>query len=147
MNYFWNADHQGSIVAGSFVRGPHRGGTAKFVNAYERDRIRALQLMAQAMGAAKPEKAGRPILLRAGEHAARNRGYGEAWRLQYLSDLDKLPDYEEGYYYGGGGGIGAPVNADGTPVYHVLPESWKASKNDGERWRWALHMAAEVEPR
>ena len=47
-----------------------------------------------------------------------NRGYGDAWRLQYLTDLDKLPDYEEGYYYGGGRGIGAPVNADGTPVYH-----------------------------
>ncbi len=25
-----------------------------------------------------------------------NRGYGEAWRLQYLTDLNELPDYERG---------------------------------------------------
>ena len=50
-------DHQGSIVAGRFFRGPHRGG-GEVVNAYERDRVRALQLMVQAMGAAKAEKLG-----------------------------------------------------------------------------------------
>ena len=64
-------DHQGSIVAGSFVRGPHRGGTARYVNAYERDRVRALQLMVQAMGADEGREAGRAVLLLAGEHAAR----------------------------------------------------------------------------
>ena len=40
-----------------------------------------------------------------------NRGYNQAWRLQYLSDLSTLPDYEDGYYgdwyyYGRGGGRG-----------------------------------------
>ncbi len=30
-----------------------------------------------------------------------NRGYYEAWRLQYLTDLGTLPDYEEGWYHGG----------------------------------------------
>ncbi|MGO8703189.1 MAG: alpha-2-macroglobulin family protein [Candidatus Brocadiia bacterium] len=139
-------DHQGSIVAGSFVRGPHRGGTARYVSAYERDRVRALQLMVQAMGAEKAEKLGGQFYFSLANMLLGNRGYGEAWRLQYLTDLDKLPDYEEGYYFGGGRGIGAPVNADGTPVYYPVPQSWKAAQNDGERWRWALHMAAEIAP-
>ena len=140
------AVHQGAIVAGSFVRGPHRGGTAKYVNSAERDRIRALQLMVQAMGAAKAEKLGGRFYLTLANILLGNRGYGDAWRLQYLSDLDKLPDYVEGYYYDGGRGIGAPVNAEGTPVYYHVPESWKAAQNDGERWRWALQMAAEIAP-
>ena len=144
-NYL-DVDHQGSIVAGNFVRGPHRGGTARYVNAYERDRIRALQLMVRAMGAAKTEKLGGRFYFSLAEMLQGNRGYSDAWRLQYLTDLDKLPDYEDGWYYGSGRGIGAPVNSDGTPVYYHAPESWKTAQNDGERWRWALHMAAEVEP-
>jgi alpha-2-macroglobulin len=144
--YFSRVDHQGSIVAGNFVRGPHRGGTARYVSAFERDRIRALQLMVQAMGATEAGKLDGDFYFQLANMLLGNRGYGDAWRLQYLSDLDKLPDYEDGYYYGGGRGIGAAVNADGTPVYHMLPESWKAAKTDGERWRWALHTAAEVQP-
>ncbi len=143
---YLGVDHQGSIVAGSFVRGPHRGGTARYVGAYERDRVRALQLMVQAMGAAKAEKLGGRFHFSLANMLLGSRSYGEAWRLQYLTDLDKLPDYEEGYHFGGRGGIGAPVNADGTPVYYHVPQSWKAAQNDGERWRWALHTAAEVEP-
>ncbi|HEY2249975.1 MAG TPA: hypothetical protein VGH74_02900, partial [Planctomycetaceae bacterium] len=41
-------DHQGFIIAGKFQRGPHRGG-GKYVNAAQRDRVRALQLMQAAL--------------------------------------------------------------------------------------------------
>ncbi len=41
-------DHTGYMIAGKFERGSHRGG-GKYVNAMDRDRVRALQLMAQAM--------------------------------------------------------------------------------------------------
>ena len=71
----------------------------------------------------KAEKLGGRFYLSMANMLLGNRGYGDAWRLQYLSDLDKLPDYEEGYYYGGGRGIGAPVNADGTPVYYLCPRA------------------------
>ncbi len=98
------------------------------------------------MSAAKAETLGGRFYVSLANMLLGNRGYGDAWRLQSLTDLDKLPDYEEGYYFGGGRGIGAPVNADGTPVFYHLPESWKAAQNDGERWRWALHTAAEVAP-
>ena len=32
-----------------------------------------------------------------------NRGYGESWRLQYLTDLKVLPDYEQGWGWEYGG--------------------------------------------
>jgi hypothetical protein len=76
-----------------------------------------------------------------------NRGWYEAWRLQYLTDLSVLPDYEEGYYYHGGQVRGAPVNPDGTPVYHRTPKSWKEAQSDGQRWRWCLLQVMEMSPR
>jgi hypothetical protein len=41
------ANHHGNIVAGEYERGHHRGG-GEDANSFERDRIRALQLMEQA---------------------------------------------------------------------------------------------------
>src|SRR5262249_34232609 len=40
---------------------------------------------------------------------------------------------------------GAPIEPDGTPVYHRTPESLAKAKSDGERWRWALAQAAEAD--
>ncbi len=150
------SEHYGYIVAGKFSRGYHRGG-GRMVSCYERDRVRALQLMEQASGlvAGEPSKgeAG-AFWLAFADLILGNRGYTEAWRLQYLSDLTTLPDYEEGGGYGGpyyyrpydrGSGRGAPVNEDGTPVYHKLPKSWKDAASDGERWRWCLLQAAEMD--
>jgi hypothetical protein len=62
-----------------------------------------------------------------------NRGYDEAWRLQYLTDLKELPDYEPGWHWDGGA-KGAPVDADGNPVLHKVPKSWDAATTDGETW-------------
>ena len=41
-------EHYGFIVAGKFYRGNKRGG-GRYVNAMQRDRVRALQLMQQAL--------------------------------------------------------------------------------------------------
>ena len=41
-------EHYGYIIAGKYERGGHRGG-GRLVNSLERDRIRALQLMDQAL--------------------------------------------------------------------------------------------------
>ena len=48
--------------------------------------------------------------------------------------------------YNGTSNRGAPVQADGTPVYYSLPASWAAAQNDGERWRWALQQTALADP-
>jgi uncharacterized protein YfaS (alpha-2-macroglobulin family) len=143
-------EHNGYIIAGKFERGGHRGG-GKWMNCFERDRVRSLQLSEAAMsklGAQEPAWAAAGFYRIFSRALLGQRGYSEAWRLQYLTDLTKLPDYDEGYYNYGGGGRGAPVNADGTPVYYSVPASWKEARNDGERWRWALsRMAAAGEDR
>ena len=65
--------HHGFIVAGKFERGNHRGG-GQVVNAVERDRVRALQLMVQAMPLARQDDDQRAkwatFLLSLAEHAA-----------------------------------------------------------------------------
>ena len=144
--------HYGFIVAGKFHRGQHRGG-GKQVGSFERDRVRALQLMEQAMAnippdANKSEVAG--FYWSLAEMMLGGRGWGGSWRLQYLTDLSELPDYEEGAYfhhrYYGGQQSYAPVDADGKPVYHYRPKTWKAAETDGQRWRWALLQAVEYSP-
>ncbi|MFM7118322.1 MAG: alpha-2-macroglobulin family protein, partial [Planctomycetota bacterium] len=88
-----------------------------------------------------------------------SRSGPEAWRLQELTDLSKLPDYEVnaegpwGFGRGGRGRVwpgsvglrGAPVDAEGNPVFYKTPESWKSATNDGERWRFCLENAARAE--
>jgi uncharacterized protein YfaS (alpha-2-macroglobulin family) len=138
-----NVQHQGFIIAGKYHRGGHRGG-GKFVDSWRRDRVRALQLL---------EKAGE---LSAGENDknalsdyymlfAQTVARGEAWRLQSLTKLDQLPDYDEGYY-GRGGSIGAPVDDKGEPVFHYLPKTFKLASSDGQRWRWLLERVVEQVP-
>jgi uncharacterized protein YfaS (alpha-2-macroglobulin family) len=149
--HFQQTQSWGTIISGEFQRGQRQGG--KFVNSEDRDRVRSLQLFEQAVKSVeaadeKPEvKAGffaqvvYSITARAG------------WELQALTDLTKLPDYEENQtgYYGGrrwrgyqpyGDDRGAPVDEKGEPVYHRTPESWSAAKSDGERFRWLLAQQA-----
>ena len=47
-------NHWGYMVAGEFQRGDHRGG-GRYVNAIQRDRVRALQLMKRALELTAPE--------------------------------------------------------------------------------------------
>lgn len=143
----------GYIVAGKFQRGSHRGG-GKYVTSIARDRVRALQLLQQALPLAtkddKKAEVGRFLL----EFASTLQSV-ESWRLQNLTDLATLPDYDEGNQFwgrgrwgggwGGGDSKGAPVDADGQPVFHQVPKSWDAAKSDGERWRWMLLQAVEAD--
>jgi len=74
-----------------------------------------------------------------------HRGVYEAWRLQSLTNLAELPDYDEGYY-GYREYNGAPVDAEGKPVYHTTPKKWDTAETDGQRWRWLLEQTAENNP-
>ena len=139
--------HQGYVIAGKFERGEHRGGGEVF-NSADRDRIRALQLMVQAMPLAQREEQ-HVVSARYWRDLAQmllnNRGHEEAWRLQELSDLAVLPDYEPGW----GGwreSSHAPVDEQGHPVYYTVPKGFEAAANDGQRWRWCLEQAIELDP-
>src|SRR3954468_3173528 len=121
-------ENYGFVVAGKFYRGGRRGNDGKQVTALERDRVRALQLMRSAMelASADEDKGGAADFFYAFAETLLDARHGDgAWRLQYLSDLSALPDYEEGYrYYYGNPTRGALVDEKGNPVFHSVPTSW-----------------------
>ncbi len=143
-----HGEHYGFMIAGEFKRGGHRGG-GQIMNSLQRDRARALQLMQQAINnsQADPDRAAVASLhLDFASMILQGAGYADAWRLQYLTDLDKLPDYEEGYYFHRNRNHnGAPVDDKGNPVLHHAPKTYADAKTDGERWRWLLLQAIELD--
>ncbi|MCS7238083.1 MAG: MG2 domain-containing protein, partial [Thermoguttaceae bacterium] len=146
---YWEAPHFGVIIAGQFYRGQRRGG-GEFVGSFERDRVRALQLMQQAMPLALAETEARAevggFFLEFAEMILGGRFGRGAWRLQYLTDLAKLPDFEPGrLWWGDDAPEGAPVDDQGNPIFYAVPKSWEAAENDGQRWRWCLTQAAECD--
>ena len=139
-------DHYGFLIAGQFERGQHRGGGA-WVDVTERDRAVALGLMERAM-AVIPSDASGPERGRFHNDLAEiilssRQGYG-AWRLQSLTDTANPPDYDDPV---GAPPQGAPVDAEGEPVFHPLVDTWEAAANDGQRWRWALWQTMEYDSR
>ena len=142
--------HIGFIVAGKFSRG-HRRGEGRYVNSQPRDRVRGLQLLKQAMAVSKDETDKKALSQFYTQVASTVMlgGYYEAWKLQDLTDIEKLPDYEDGYYGGrgrwnGGSAHAAPVDNDGKPVFYKVPKSFESAANDGERWRFCLMQAEEL---
>lgn len=141
--------HYGYLISGEFQRGQHRGG-GKVVHATERDHVRSLQLLRKALTLAEAdqqatgdEKAQLAEALAQTLMSGRQRQ--GSWELQLLTDLETLPDYEDGWGHQGGGAQGAPVTEDNQPLYYELPESWDTAANDGERWRWALARMVELD--
>lgn len=143
--------HYGVIVAGKFQRGSQRGGGQRAVNAEERDRVRALQLMVQGMQLVR-EGSSKDRDLDVGEYYSTmadmwNNDMGEAWRRQTLTDLSTLPDYEDRWgRYTRHNAACAPVGIDGQPILYPTPKTFENAENDGQRWRWCLQQAAEVKP-
>jgi len=141
-------NHNGYMVAGEFRRGRKRGG-GKWVNSFERDRVRALQLMEKCIKLISKENDHRAVgrfYLDFADMLMGRRSYANSWRLGYLTDLSTLPDYDEGYwnyYWYSRRSAGAPVDEQSNPIFHSAPESWQKASTDGERWRWCLLQAVE----
>lgn len=143
-----NVNHSGFLIGGEFRRGPHRGG-GNAAHATERDRVRALQLFLRGMEVTKSAdgKVDQSQLLKQFADAVMFAREGDqAWRLQSRTNLEQLPDYEQGWASYGGGQTGAPVDNDGNPVFYDVPESWDDAQSDGERWRWLLKTMVEWHP-
>ena len=150
---YQQANAWGFLIAGEFERGHHRGG-GEWVSSAERDRVRALQLMAQAL----PLLADEPNAADAAQFhldfaamLLQGRGQRGAWQLAVLTDLAALPDYDKsasrwGHFGGADQSRGAPVDEEGNPVFHRIPESFETAASDGERWRWLLARAEELHP-
>jgi uncharacterized protein YfaS (alpha-2-macroglobulin family) len=142
--------HYGYLIGGEFHRGNQRGG-GEYVGCAARDRVRALQLLHQAMTLLKNDPDHEAVAAFYLDLARQLTQGVQPWQLQVLTDLSKLPDYETGGRFGlGRFGVGqpqgAPVDAEGNPVFYHVPRSFDGAKSDGERWRWALSQAAELSP-
>lgn len=140
---FLHGDSQGFIIAGKFYRG-YRRGEGRYVYTLPRDRQRALQLYEQAMPLAIDDGDKHAVayfFYEFGQAWLHGASGDQSWRLQILSDLKDLPDYDDARWTGAGT-TGAAVDADGNPVYHKLPATFADAKSDGERWRWTWAQAA-----
>jgi len=79
-----DGNHFGFMVAGKFQRGGHRGG-GHAVNSMQRDRIRSLQLMQQALENTTKENDRAALAsfhLQFASMLMQTSGYADAWRLQ-----------------------------------------------------------------
>jgi len=157
---YQSVPHQGWVSGEDSFTRDQRNQSGRYVAVVERDRVRALQLYEQALPLVQADQAD--------DQATRNeqvdffqrfatqlRGSGQSWRLQSLTDLSQLPEFEEANQFGGyrgrgwrpgGSQRGAPVDENGEPVFYDMPESWQAASSDGERWRWLIAQQAVVEP-
>ncbi|RIK73285.1 MAG: alpha-2-macroglobulin, partial [Planctomycetota bacterium] len=148
---YLSVEHNGFLIAGEFRRGPHRGG-GKVVHAAERDRVRALQLFWQAYALLKNSPQAQPtpeagaLLTQFAAALLNGGGYRPAWRLQLLTNLDELPDYEEGWRRHYGDMHAAPVDDHGEPIFYARPDAWEDANNDGQRWRWVLALRTQWQP-
>jgi hypothetical protein len=140
--------HDGYIIDNQFHRG-HDIGKGKRVNATARDRVRALQLYQQALVLAQQQATAPEIARLHIDYAAALLYQHEyaVWRLQLLTDLDTLPDYDDQQiYYSGRSEARAPAQADGKPVFFTLPTTYAKAENDAQRWRWLLEQAQSINP-
>ncbi len=145
---YLTVSHHGYIVAGKYQRGNRRGGGRLF-NSWERDRVRALQLLNRAEAKLPQDRKAADMATVFETYAqalSLNRLSGQAWRLTDKTDLSELPDYTPGWYRGFSS-RGAPATTDGQPIFYPLPETFDQAVNDGQRWRWALTQVAEYNPR
>jgi uncharacterized protein YfaS (alpha-2-macroglobulin family) len=148
-----NVPHSGRLIAGDFMRDGRRyfGGRAmgsdadpeasagSSVDTSYRDHVRSIQLCLSAIAKQQDPS----ICANYWEGLGNTLRGREAWKLQTLTPIDKLPEWGEPGPEGGT--EGAPWAKDG-PVLFNVPASWDASKNDGERWRFALAEKVRLAP-
>ncbi len=138
--YTW-VTHNGFIIDNKFERDNNWRRGARRVYCTQRDQVRAMQLLNQAvkvMPENYPEK--QSLYLDFANLFKRNRY--ESWRMQALTDISVLPDHDEGY---GETIEGAPVDAEGNPIFYSCPKSFESAKSDGERWRWLIRQSGSTE--
>ena len=145
----YRTEHYGFIVAGEFERGSRRGG-GQYVSTFERDRTQSLIWLNQAR-ALIPEEVQQTLVAQFYREFAEilqlGREHTHAWRFQDLTEFEELPDYQPGYHgWQSGPTRGAPVDEQGDPILHTVPESFDSAKSDGQRWRWCLAQVLEYNP-
>ena len=142
-NGYTNISHNGSLINNEFVRNEWGG---IYTSSYKRDIVRAIQLHMQGIKIIEADKKNNEQT--AEQYIALAEkilifSQGKTWRLQLLTNLETLPDYEEDsyYYYDRSNYNGAPVDLNGNPIFYYIPKTFDSAKNDGERYRYCLERA------
>lgn len=149
-NAYRAVEHRGFIIDNQFERmnqSRRGGGRGQFANSFERDRVRSLQLYQKAIKLIQQEPADAKFapVFQDLSYFLIEGGHGrQSWRLQNLTDLETLPDYDDGNYYPASP-QGAPVDEEGNPIFYHVPASWEDAKSDGERMRWAMTQVVEYD--
>ncbi|MDO4550159.1 MAG: MG2 domain-containing protein [Planctomycetia bacterium] len=158
----------GCVVSGVFQRGRYQGMRA---NSVDRDRVRAMQLLnlcaPQVLRLAESDllddqaRAGW-FFIRYADFLMHVRERNTAWKLQNLTDVHSLPDYNTHSPFGFSETQGAPVDENDNPIFYALPSAKEkkdvpenekiafiqvlsGAQNDGELWRWCLEMAVTIQ--
>ena len=142
---------QGAWFDEEFERGANpwrRNGTrGEYGYSNARDRVRMLQFYERAYTLVKENDAEAnekiELLDKWADVITRHRVGYTSWKLQMLTDTSVLPDFEIGYIRHSGTS-GAPVDAEGNPVFYEVPISYEKAKNDGERWRWLMNEQGKL---
>ena len=145
-NGYISVSHSGSLINNEFVRNEWGG---LYRTSVKRDNVRAIQLHMLGIklletNSKNNEKTAQEYINLA--EKIRNLSLGQTWKLQLLTDLDVLPDYEEDsrYIYYGNYSNGAPIDLNGNPMFYYTPKTFVDAKNDGERYRYCLEKAISL---
>lgn len=146
-NLLLSSPHYGMISGEKFQRAP-QDNTGTWVETAELDRSRALRWLVQAL----------PLLDQVEDRAEAARAYlylanalwqsrdgQQAWRLLEKTKLDEPVDYLDRDRQDQAVFRRASVDEAGNAIFHQLPASWEEADNDGERLRWVLQEAIELD--
>ncbi len=134
-------DSWGYMIDGKFRRGNNRGNGGRYVSCEYRDRVEILRLLVAAVPAAEKAEDALAVkfYLRLANFLIQDASSSmTSWKLQALTDLTKLPDYDE---HPVRSSSRPPVNPDGSPVLYAKPADFSSAGSDGERIRWAWEAA------
>ena len=139
--------HSGDVVDGVF----RRGAVPASYSSCERDRVLRLRWLEEIMDELPSQTNLRKRWFWNEVVSAlmmNGRWRTGAWKLQELTDLDRLPELFKKRAAGDIEDFApapAPVDECGNPVFYSIVKNWKDAKNDGERFFFANDARAEVD--
>ncbi len=140
----------GMIVGQKFTRNPQNQQSGIWVDRQNEDRIRSLRWLDQGLELLQADSKATNQEIAAyyqtlANWLMRHRTDRQAWQLQELTDLSKPVNYADMEAPQGSQIRYASVDESGNPILYSVPASWKESKLDGERLRWVISEATELD--
>lgn len=139
--------HWGHLINNEFKRGSQNSNNrGRYMYTSEQDRIISIQLFDKALALVQNQSISENsevanFFLQYSQAIRFQRTHNNTWKLNELTDRNKLPDYKNNLEIHHNTS-GAPVDADNNPIFYTIPDSMEKAKNDGELWQWLLSQAS-----